>query len=97
MRDFDDYVHRSTRTGKKWMVRVNGRLIHFGSAAHEDYTTHHDKERRHRYSIRHKNDHIYDELTPGFWSYWLLWGPYTSIKKNFKHIMLYFNPSLDKL
>ena len=93
--DFDDYIKRSTRKGKKWMVRVDGRLVHFGAAGMSDYTIHHDKERRRRYSIRHKNDNIHDENKPGFWSYWLLWGPYTDIQKNFNYIMRYFNPPIE--
>ena len=32
MLSFNDYVKPSTRKGKKWMVRVDCRLIHFGAA-----------------------------------------------------------------
>ena len=92
--DFD-YLKPSTRKGKKWMVSVDGRLIHFGSASHDDYTIHHDKERRKRYITRHQNDHIYDFTKPGAWSLWLLWGPYTDIQKNFNYIMRYFNPPIE--
>ena len=95
--DFDDYVKPSTRKGKKWMVKVDGRLIHFGAAGMSDYTIHKDKERRARYSIRHKNDHIYDFTKPGAWSYSLLWGLYTDIQKNFAYIMRYFNPNIEPL
>jgi len=95
MLNVNNYIKPSTRKGKKWMVRVDGRLIHFGSASHDDYTIHHDKERRRRYSIRHKNDNIHDENKPGFWAYWLLWGPYTDIQKNFNYIMRYFNPPIE--
>lgn len=95
--DFDDYIKPSTRKGKKWMVRVDGKLVHFGAAGMSDYTIHHDKERRRRYSIRHKNDHIDDFTKPGSWSLWLLWGLYTDIKKNFDYIMTYFNPNIEPL
>jgi hypothetical protein len=95
--DFDTYVRPSTRKGKKWMVKVDGKLVHLGSAGMSDYTIHHDKERRRRYSIRHKNDHIDDFTKPGSWSYFLTWGPYTDIKKNFDYIMTYFNPPVEPL
>ena len=94
---FDDYVKPSTRKGKKWMVRVDGRLIHFGDSRYQSYDQHHDKERRRRYIIRHKNDHIHDFTKPGSWSRWLLWGLYTDIKKNFDYIMMYFNPAVEPL
>lgn len=93
--DFDDYIKRSTRKGKKWMVRVDGRLVHFGDPQYQSYDEHHDKERRRRYSIRHQNDHIYDFTKPGAFSFWLLWGPYTDIQKNFNYIMRYFNPPIE--
>ena len=95
--DFDDYIKRSTRKGKKWMIRVDGRLVHFGAAGMSDYTIHHDKERRKRYITRHQNDHIYDFTKPGAWSYFLLWGPYTDIQKNFNYIMRYFNPAIEQV
>ena len=95
MLNVNDYIKRSTRKGKKWMVRVDGRLIHFGAAGMSDYTIHHDKERRKRYITRHQNDHIYDFTKPGAFSFWLLWGPYTDIQKNFNYIMRYFNPPIE--
>lgn len=94
--DFDDYIKPSTRKGKKWMVRVDGRLIHFGSAFHQDYTIHHDKERRRRYITRHKNDHIDDFTKPGAWSMWLLWS-HPDIEQAFQFIVNTFNPNIEPL
>ena len=89
-----DYVRPSHRKGKKWMVKVEGRLVHFGQAGAEDYTMHHDKERSRQYRSRHKHDHIHDENKPGFWAYWLLWS-FPDIQQAFQYIMETFNPNIE--
>jgi Family of unknown function (DUF5754) len=51
----------STRAGKKWMVtivpanglgRARAITVHFGDSSMQDYTQHHDKERRRRFHQR---------------------------------------------
>jgi hypothetical protein len=71
------YLRKSTKPGKKYMVYVDGRTIHFGASGMSDYTKHKDKERMNRYSARHKNRENWKKSgikTAGFWSKWLLWN-----------------------
>ena len=68
-------VQPSTNPGKKWMVTLpTGRVVHFGGAGYDDYTTHGDVRRRRNYIMRHApNEDWGDVSTAGFWSRWLLW------------------------
>ena len=80
-------VTKSDRPGKKWkaVFEKNGRQssTHFGAAGMEDYTQHHDKERRERYRQRHKKDlETGDPTRAGFLSYYILWGDSTSFAQN---------------
>lgn len=71
------YLKKSNKPGKKYMVYVNGRTIHFGAAGMSDYTKHKDKERMGRYTSRHKGKENWKKSgvkTAGFWSKWLLWN-----------------------
>ena len=68
------HVTRSSRKDKKYMVRVNGRLIHFGARGYDDYTTHGDDRRKANYLARHRNENWTDVNTAGFWARWLLWN-----------------------
>ena len=76
----------SKRSGKKWQVRVptkngRGKTVIFGDAKMEDYTIHHNKDRRANYRRRHMHDRINDPYAAGFWSWWSLWGESTDLKK----------------
>jgi hypothetical protein len=82
-------VVRSSRQGKKWKAvflnPVTGRTktTHFGAAGMEDYTQHHDRERRQRYRDRHQKDlETEDPTRAGFLSYYILWGDSTSFDRN---------------
>lgn len=82
-------LERSPKVGKKWCaVFVNkntGRTkrTHFGDSEAEDYTMHHDRQRRSRYLLRHKKDlRTGDPTRAGFLSYYVLWGPSTSLRTN---------------
>ena len=82
----------SWRKGKKWAaVFDNHPTVHFGAANYQDYTIHKDKARMERYQNRHSNDRIHDPLTPGALSWYILWGPYTSLKKNIAFYKATFN------
>lgn len=64
---------------KKWAVRVptesgSGKTVLFGARGYEDFTMHHDIERRERYRTRHQRDRLDDPYAPGFWAMWALWG-----------------------
>jgi len=60
------------------------RVISFGSAHHENYTIHNDKERRRLYRLRHKSDNLKTPLSPGALSWYLLWGESADLKKNIR-------------
>ena len=73
-------LRRSTRSGKKWMVRYNNKSIHFGAEGYQDYTMHRDEKRRANYHKRHKSIKLKDG-TPAYlnknqasyWSLAILW------------------------
>jgi len=89
-------LFRSSSANKKWVVYVRtphtGRIkqVSFGAKGYQDYTQHHDPERRRRYQIRHAKDRIHDPTSPGFWSYWVLWGPSTNIQTNVQIVKRHF-------
>lgn len=72
---------KSNNKNKKYYVVYNGKKIHFGHSAYEDFTTHKNPERRKRYLARAKK--ITDgngKLTwknknsPNFWAIRILWS-----------------------
>ncbi len=65
--------------------------VSFGAKGYSDYTIHKDKARMERYQNRHSNDRIHEPLTPGALSWYILWGPYTSLKKNISFYKATFN------
>jgi hypothetical protein len=80
-------VEDSPIDGKKWraIFRDGDKIKHtdFGASGYEDYTQHHDKERRILYRERHQKDLKTDDPTrAGFLSYYILWGDSTDIKRN---------------
>lgn len=68
---------RSSRADKKFMVKVDDKVVHFGATGYQDYTMHKDYERYLRYLNRHKARENWTKsgiATPGFWARWLLWN-----------------------
>jgi hypothetical protein len=70
----------STRKGKKFVVVVDGREVHFGQLGAEDFWDHRDPERRRRYlararGIRDGKGRLTHTRTASanFWSINLLW------------------------
>ena len=45
---------KSTRKGKKMMVKTKNGIIHYGDSRYQDYTQHGDKKRRENYCKRSK-------------------------------------------
>ena len=94
------HLSKSTRNGKKYMVKVEDKIIHFGASNYEDYTEHKDPERKQRYLSRHRNRENWAKSginTAGFWSRWLLWGEPTiaaSINKIQKKFNVKINSSI---
>ena len=90
-------IKKSTKPGKKYMAvftKDNGRkkTTHFGSAGMSDYTIHKDKERRKRYRDRHRKDLKTGDYTrAGYLSWYLLWGPSTSLRTNISSYKKRFN------
>ena len=57
----------------------------FGDSRYSDYTQHKDKARRLKYRSRHKVDlDNGNYMSPGFLSYYLLWGDSSSLDTNIK-------------
>ena len=52
------YFAKSPRTTKKYMVVFKNpkKTIHFGAKGYEDYTIHHDDNRKNLYLNRHKKE-----------------------------------------
>jgi hypothetical protein len=88
---------KSDKPEKKYMATFetdSGRTktTHFGDSSMEDFTQHHDKERRERYRSRHAKDLDTGDYTrAGYLSYYILWGPYTSVKQNLEYYKQKFN------
>lgn len=76
---------KSDRPAKKWMTtRPDGKVVYFGSPAHEDFTQHHDLERRKRFRARmagiilksgpNKGKKAIDiKFSPAWLSYYVTW------------------------
>jgi len=89
------YLEISTRSDKKFMVKryypTKGKIIHFGSALHEDYTIHKDEIRKERYLKRHEKNENWNDLNKaGTWSRFILWNK-PSIKDSIKDAEKRFN------
>lgn len=57
------------KDGKYW------RKTDFGAKGYEDYTTHHDNERKERYINRHRDKEDWNNpFTAGSLSRWILWN-----------------------
>ena len=82
------HVMHSSVSGKKYTAvfeMPNGRTksVSFGSQGMDDYTLTHNQEQRARYRQRHAKDlDTKDPTRAGFLSYYLLWGPSTSLQAN---------------
>ena len=60
------------------------KTVHFGASGYDDYTTHHDKDRRRLYRQRHEKDLKGNPITAGYLSYYILWGNSTDIQTNIR-------------
>ena len=92
------YLSYSSQANKKFMVKVDGKTIHFGAKGYQNYggigqERHLDEDRKERYINRHKQRENWTKSginTAGFWSRWLLWNKPT-IQQNIKDIQHRFN------
>ena len=64
----------STRPTKKYMIRKDDKLIHFGARGMSDFLEHKDEARRQRFRARFGNNPArHDRNSPLFYSWNLLW------------------------
>lgn len=90
-------VIKSPNPGKKWRAVFetdSGQQTHtdFGDSSMQDYTQHKDKQRRENYRSRHAKDlQTRDPTRAGYLSYYILWGPYTSLQSNIESYRQKFN------
>tara|TARA_R110000851_G_scaffold133706_2_gene268668 strand:+ start:4841 stop:5131 length:291 start_codon:yes stop_codon:yes gene_type:complete len=73
-------LKESSRKGKKFMVKVDNKTIHFGQEGASDYTKNKDDDRKNKYIVRHTKRENWNKSgikTAGFWSRWLLWNKKT--------------------
>lgn len=83
-------VEKSSNPKKKWdffFEAANGRTVKrsVGDSSMEDYTQHHDTNRRANYRQRHAKDlDTKDPTRPGYISYYVLWGDSTSFQENLR-------------
>ncbi len=65
----------STNKNKKWMLKIQGRTIHFGQRGATDFTLGANKATRDLYIKRHrKRENWNDPTSAGFWAKHLLWN-----------------------
>jgi hypothetical protein len=68
------------------------KTVHFGAAGYQDYTQHHDPERRKAYLARHRSKENWSVPdTAGSLSAHLLWGQSTSFRQNLAAFRKKFN------
>ncbi len=60
------------------------KTIHFGAKGYEDYTQHHNKDRRVLYRQRHEKDLKGDPMRAGYLSYYILWGNSVNMQSNIR-------------
>lgn len=84
-------ILKSNRLGKRFMVEIKGKLIHFGSDVGSTYIDHKDKQKRENYIARHKVREDWSKINAGSLSRFLLWGDSTSLDENIKQYKKKFN------
>ena len=77
------YLVRASHPHKWTAIFDDGKRTSFGHADYQDYTQHHNLERRRLYRQRHAKDlKTGDYKKPGYLSYYILWGDSTSLNAN---------------
>ncbi len=71
-------ISKSTRSEKKMMAvfykdNVKIKTVHFGATGYEDYTTHHDEQRKARYIKRHSGEN-FNYMTASGLARYILWN-----------------------
>jgi len=89
-------VDKSSNKNKKYVATFDlgenkTKRVHFGYSPMQDYTTHHDKQRRENYRARHHTGKDAKPDTPNSLSFHLLWGNSTSLRENIKTFKSKYN------
>jgi hypothetical protein len=78
---------------KRYVITMqDGKKYNFGLDTGSTYIDHHDKDIREAYRARHMGNTIEKKLinnlvpSPSLFSFYILWGPHTSIEANVKHL-----------
>lgn len=91
-------LKESSRKGKKFMVKVDNKTIHFGQDGASDYTKNKDDDRKDKYIVRHTKRENWNKSgikSAGFWSRWLLWNKKT-LQASIKDTEKRFNITIKK-
>ena len=88
-------LEKATDNKHKWVMtlfntktnKMNN--IKFGAKGYDDFTIHKDEKRKKLYQIRHQNDRLDDESTPGALSMFILWNKPT-VEESLKDYLKYF-------
>jgi hypothetical protein len=73
-----------------FVVAGKSKVVPFGAAGMEDYTTHHDPQRQQRYLTRHQGRENWNNpMTPGALSRYILWSS-PSLKGGLKNYRAHF-------
>jgi hypothetical protein len=72
-------IEESDKPGKKlsqpsYKTAAGQKKFILGIRLMQDYTQHHDAERRERYRARHQKDLKTDQTRAGYLSFYVLWG-----------------------
>ena len=85
---------KSSRKEKKYMVKMDGKTIHFGAAGMDDFTITGDEEQKKRYMARHRKENWNDRFSAGFWAKHVLWNK-KSISGSLRDIQRRFGISVE--
>lgn len=91
-------LKESSRKGKKFMVKVDNKTIHFGQEGASDYTKNKDDDRKDKYIVRHTKRENWNKSgikSAGFWSRWILWNKKT-LQASIKDTEKRFNITIKK-
>lgn len=91
-------LKKSSRKGKKFMVKVDNKTIHFGQEGASDYTKNKDDDRKDKYIVRHTKRENWNKSgikSAGFWSRWILWNKKT-LQASIKDTEKRFNITIKK-
>jgi hypothetical protein len=89
-------LEKATDNKHKWVMtlfntktnKMNN--IKFGAKGYDDFTITKDEKRKRLYQIRHQNDNLEKENSPGALSMFILWNKPT-IEESLKDYLKYFN------